>query len=40
MKIYYAPPLFNDMELKKNKEMKKWLESKGYEVYLLIRPVL
>lgn len=34
MKIYYAAPLFNDMELKKNKEMKKWLESKGYEVYL------
>ena len=34
MKIYYAAPLFNDMELKRNSEMKKWLESKGYEVYL------
>lgn len=34
MKIYYAAPLFNDMELKRNSEMKKWLQSKGYEVYL------
>lgn len=34
MKIYYAAPLFNDMELKRNKEMKKWLENKGYDVYL------
>ena len=34
MKIYYAAPLFNDMELKKNTEMKQWLENRGYEVYL------
>ena len=34
MKIYYAAPLFNDMELKKNAEMKQWLENRGYEVYL------
>ena len=34
MRIYYAAPLFNDMELKRNSEMKKWLESKGYEVYI------
>ena len=26
MKIYYAAPLFNDMELKRNSEMKKWLK--------------
>lgn len=34
MKIYYAAPLFNDMELKRNEEMKKWLEDRKYEVYL------
>lgn len=34
MKIYYAAPLFNDMELQRNANMKKWLESKGYTVYL------
>lgn len=34
MKIYYAAPLFNDMELKRNSEMKKWLVDRGYEVYL------
>lgn len=34
MKIYYAAPLFNDMELQRNTKMKKWLESKGYTVYL------
>ena len=34
MKIYYAAPLFNDMELKRNSEMKKWLQNKGYDVYL------
>ena len=34
MKIYYAAPLFNDMELNKNERMKRWLESKGYFVYL------
>lgn len=34
MKIYYAAPLFNDMELEKNEKMKKWLQSKGHEVYL------
>ena len=34
MKIYYAAPLFNDMELNKNERMKRWLGSKGYFVYL------
>ena len=34
MKIYYAAPLFNDMELKRNSKMKKWLVDRGYEVYL------
>ena len=34
MKIYYAAPLFNDMELNKNERMKRLLESKGYFVYL------
>ena len=34
MRIYYAAPLFNDMELKRNSEIKELLESKGYEVYL------
>ena len=34
MKIYYAAPLFNDMELERNIQMKKWLENRGHEVYL------
>ena len=34
MKIYYAAPLFNEMEIKRNKEMKIWLEKRGYKVYL------
>lgn len=33
-KIYVAAPLFNDMELKRNEEMAKYLESIGYEAYL------
>lgn len=34
MKIYLAGPLFNDMELKRNKDMKIFLEKNGYKVYL------
>ena len=33
-KIYFAAPLFNEMELKRNEEMAKLLRSWGYEVYL------
>ena len=34
MKIYYAAPLFNDMELNKNERMKRQLKNKRYFVYL------
>lgn len=33
-KIYFAAPLFNEMELKRNEEMTKLLRAWGYEVYL------
>ena len=33
-KIYFAAPLFNEMELKRNKEITKKLRSWGYDVYL------
>lgn len=33
-KIYLAAPLFNEMELKRNEEMKKLLVEEGYDVYL------
>lgn len=33
-KIYFAAPLFNEMELKRNEEMTSLLRSWGYEVYL------
>lgn len=33
-KIYFAAPLFNEMELKRNEEYTALLESWGYEVYL------
>lgn len=34
MKIYFAAPLFNEMELKRNEEYTEMLEKEGYEVYL------
>ena len=33
-KIYFAAPLFNEMELKRNEEYTRLLEEWGYEVYL------
>lgn len=33
-KIYFAAPLFNEMELKRNEEIASLLRSWGYEVYL------
>lgn len=33
-KIYFAAPLFNEMELKRNEEYTEILENWGYEVYL------
>ena len=30
-KIYFAAPLFNEMELKRNKEITKKLRSWGYQ---------
>lgn len=33
-RIYLAAPLFNEMELKRNKEMAIFLNSLGYDVYL------
>jgi nucleoside 2-deoxyribosyltransferase len=33
-KIYFAAPLFNEMELKRNEEMTKLLREWGYQVYL------
>lgn len=33
-KIYFAAPLFNEMELRRNEEYTKLLENWGYEVYL------
>lgn len=33
-KIYFAAPLFNEMELKRNEEYAKIIETWGYEVYL------
>ena len=33
-KIYLAAPLFNEMELKRNEEIKKMLVEHGYDVYL------
>ena len=33
-KIYFAAPLFNEMELRRNEEYTKLLEEWGYEVYL------
>lgn len=33
-KIYFAAPLFNEMELKRNEEYTKLLEKLGYNVYL------
>ena len=33
-KIYFAAPLFNEMELKRNEEMTELLRNWGYEVYL------
>ena len=36
-KIYFAAPLFNEMELKRNEEYTNLLEQWGYEVYLAQR---
>lgn len=33
-KIYFAAPLFNEMELKRNEEYTELLEGWGYKVYL------
>ena len=33
-KVYFAAPLFNEMELRRNEEYTKLLEEWGYEVYL------
>jgi len=33
-KIYIAAPLFNEMELKRNEEIKEYLKTLGYDVYL------
>ena len=33
-KIYFAAPLFNEMELKRNLEYTEKLEKEGYIVYL------
>lgn len=33
-KIYFAAPLFNEMELKRNEEITQILRNWGYEVYL------
>lgn len=33
-KIYFAAPLFNEMELKRNEEITSLLRKWGYEVYL------
>lgn len=33
-KIYFAAPLFNEMELKRNEEITNVLRSWGYQVYL------
>ena len=33
-KIYFAAPLFNEMELKRNEEYTNLFEQWGYEVYL------
>lgn len=33
-KIYFAAPLFNEMELKRNEKYTEILENLGYEVYL------
>ena len=33
-KIYIAAPLFNEMELKRNEEIKEYLKKLGYNVYL------
>ena len=33
-KIYFAAPLFNEMELKRNEEYTQLLEKWGYKVYL------
>ena len=33
-KIYFAAPLFNEMELRRNEEYTKLIETWGYEVYL------
>ena len=33
-RIYFAAPLFNEMELKRNEEYTILLEKWGYEVYL------
>lgn len=33
-KIYFAAPLFNEMELKRNEEYTELLEKWGYKVYL------
>ena len=33
-KIYFAAPLFNEMELKRNEEYTELLEEWGYKVYL------
>lgn len=38
-KIYFAAPLFNEMELKRNEEYTKLLENWGYKVYLPQREV-
>lgn len=34
MKIYIAAPLFNEMELERNRRISELLESLGYETYL------
>ena len=33
-KIYFAAPLFNEMELKRNEEITQILRKWGYDVYL------
>ena len=33
-KIYFAAPLFNEMELKRNEDLTKKLRESGFDVYL------
>ena len=37
MKIYIASPFFNDEEVRRVKEMEKFLENRGYDVYSPMR---